>query len=218
MNDQKQFYEGRHATRKYGGATYHMGALLGLPAMRAWLDTARGRPIKMLDVGLGKGTFLRDLLVCTRAQWNLQPAEVVGVDIVRSPDDLFAEIAKNFRFIQMSVDGQTLPFPDAQFDFVCSNHVLEHVFETEKLVREFRRVLKPDGLCIISVPNAACWYNRVMFLFGGQPVSTEVGTEKSTYGIWPRFLQKQAETWQPSGHIRDFTPRGFEDLVRALRL
>jgi hypothetical protein len=82
------------------------------------------------------------------------------------------------------------------------------------LVREFRRVLSPDGLCIVSVPNIAAWINRVTFLAGGQPLGSELGTEKITYGFRPAFLQKKLERFLPSGHIRDFTPHGLQDLTK----
>jgi hypothetical protein len=74
-------------------------------------------------------------------------------------------------------------------------------------------VLRPKGLCIISVPNAAAWINRLLFLFASQPLGSELGTEKVTYGFWPTFLQPKLERFRPSGHIRDFTPRGLCDLT-----
>jgi hypothetical protein len=81
------------------------------------------------------------------------------------------------------------------------------------MVREFRRVLTPDGICIIGVPNIAAWVNRIGFLWGNQPLGTEVGVEKTTYGFRPRFLQVKLEAFRPAGHIRPFTPRGLQDLT-----
>jgi hypothetical protein len=92
------------------------------------------------------------------------------------------------------------------------------VFETEALVREIRRVMAPDGLAVISVPNIAAWINRVLFLFAGQPLGTEVGTESGTYGFWPPFGQKHLARFKPAGHIRDFTPRALADLCQSCGL
>lgn len=45
-----------------------------------------------------------------------------------------------------------IPFPDRSFDAVVSGEVLEHVMDEGKAVLEFFRVLKPGGICVISVP------------------------------------------------------------------
>ena len=82
-------------------------------------------------------------------------------------------------------------------------------------MREFRRVLANDGLCLISVPNTAAWINRVAFLWGNQPLGSEIGTEGVTYGFRPKFLQARLAKFRPSGHLRDFTPRGLQDLTGA---
>lgn len=54
------------------------------------------------------------------------------------------------------VGATTLPFEDGSFDLVISNHVLEHVGEQPDQVHhltEIGRVLRPDGLAYVSVPN-----------------------------------------------------------------
>jgi hypothetical protein len=57
--------------------------------------------------------------------------------------------------------------------------------------------------------------NRIAFLFGGQPLGSEVGTQSVTYGFWPGFLRDRLKQFDPSGHIRDFTPRSLRDLSAA---
>jgi 2-polyprenyl-3-methyl-5-hydroxy-6-metoxy-1,4-benzoquinol methylase len=78
---------------------------------------------------------------------------VVGVDIERKAIE-YAN--KNHRvdstsFICSSGDG--LAFPNASVDVVTSFETIEHVPDDVALVEEFHRVLKPDGLLIISTPN-----------------------------------------------------------------
>ncbi len=46
-----------------------------------------------------------------------------------------------------------IPFPDNTFDVVCSLCVIEHLIYPEKILIEMDRVLKPDGILIISCPN-----------------------------------------------------------------
>jgi len=50
------------------------------------------------------------------------------------------------------VDLQQLPFPDATYDFIFASHVLEHVPDDRKAIREIRRVLKTGGIAILPVP------------------------------------------------------------------
>ena len=45
-----------------------------------------------------------------------------------------------------------LKFDDNSFDFVISNHVMEHIEEEEKFIKEITRVLKPNGKAIITAP------------------------------------------------------------------
>lgn len=50
------------------------------------------------------------------------------------------------------VDIRNLPFQDGTYDFVFASHVLEHIRDDEKAIREIRRVLRPKGVAILPVP------------------------------------------------------------------
>ena len=214
MRSASDFYTELHAEEKhYSGANYHMKSLWPVPPLKHWAARVQAKPVRLLDVGCGKGFFLRDFVQGLGSRWAIRPARITGLDIVRSSNDVFSDISADFEFVQADTDGNPLPFETASFEFISCNHVLEHVFETEKLVREFRRVLAPDGLCLIAVPNLAAWINRVGFLWGNQPLGSELGTEQVTYGFRPAFLQQKLKAFRPSGHIRDFTPRGLSDLT-----
>jgi SAM-dependent methyltransferase len=76
----------------------------------------------------------------------------VGVDL--SP--LAVDAASHFespslRFQQGDV--RALPFANDEFDAVVCFEVLEHVDQREQVLAELRRVMRPDGLLIISSPN-----------------------------------------------------------------
>jgi len=54
------------------------------------------------------------------------------------------------------VQGVKLPFEPDRFDVVISNHVIEHVGDAAAQLRhlqEIRRVLKPEGVAYLAVPN-----------------------------------------------------------------
>lgn len=97
----------------------------------------------MLEGGCGLGQYL--------AYYDLKGRKVVGLD--------FAQKAlKNLRRRQQHLnlcagDVSQLPFADETFDLYYSGGVVEH-FEggAEKSLREARRVLKKDGILLISVP------------------------------------------------------------------
>jgi SAM-dependent methyltransferase len=52
----------------------------------------------------------------------------------------------------IKMDITDIQFPDAFFDVIYCSHVLEHVLDDKKALREFFRVLKPDGWAILLVP------------------------------------------------------------------
>lgn len=54
--------------------------------------------------------------------------------------------------IDIQGDGQCLPFKNGVFDCVISIDVLEHVPYPEKMIKEIQRVLKKDGILILSTP------------------------------------------------------------------
>lgn len=49
-------------------------------------------------------------------------------------------------------DITKIPYPDASFDAIYCSHVLEHVPDDRKAMRELRRVLRPGGWALILVP------------------------------------------------------------------
>lgn len=101
---------------------------------------AAGRPLaagqRVLDIGTGNGQIAAVL-------GNF--AEVVTVDVVDQRTD--------GRELPFAVADRTLPFPDASFDLVVSNHVIEHTEDPVQHLREIRRVLKPDGIAYLATPN-----------------------------------------------------------------
>ena len=51
------------------------------------------------------------------------------------------------------IDGTNLPYQDGEFDVLISFETIEHTTDYQKMLNEFKRVVKKDGLIIISTPN-----------------------------------------------------------------
>lgn len=103
---------------------------------------------KVLDCGCGEGLYLLAI------NETSQDAEIYGFDI----DSASIEIAKKHLAKSTNVDFRignicNMPYPDNFFDKICCSEVLEHVEDDKKALKELRRILKPSGRLVITVPN-----------------------------------------------------------------
>lgn len=89
------------------------------------------------------------------------------------------------------VDIQNLAFEDASFDLIYCSHVLEHVPDDRKAMRELVRVLAPDGLAVIMVPQ-----RNTPETYEDWSIDTPEGREEA-FGQWDHLR------W----YGRDFTDR-----------
>jgi len=105
------------------------------PVLINSLQPQKGR---ILDVGAGTGDFLS---VAKNNGW-----QTIGVE----PSEKAKEIAKNKG---VSFVDQTSELENHSFDVISMWHVLEHVPDLDKQIKELKRLLKPTGTLIIAVPN-----------------------------------------------------------------
>jgi SAM-dependent methyltransferase len=58
----------------------------------------------------------------------------------------------NSKGVMIQMDVTDMPYPDYTFDAIICNHVLEHIIDDRKAMRELYRILKPVGWGILQVP------------------------------------------------------------------
>ena len=101
---------------------------------------------EVLDAGCGVGYGTAHLATVAR--------RVVGVD--RDADTIaYARQRYGSDSVEfVAADLLELPLADDSFDAACSFETIEHVPDPEALVAQLRRVLRPDGVCLVSTPRA----------------------------------------------------------------
>jgi len=140
------------------------------PIYKAVLDLVAGyhaqRPFKThLDVGSGRGQLIK----LVQDRFGVQSSACDYTDTLMQLAGQKVDVA--------NLNHEGLPYPDKSFDLVTATEVIEHLEHYRETVREFYRVLKPGGVCILSTPNILNIKSRMRFftsgywnLFGPLPV------------------------------------------------
>jgi methionine biosynthesis protein MetW len=140
---------------------------------------------RVLDLGCGAGELLqllRDERQCTGYGVELDDAKVMAC------------VAKGVNVIQRDLDTGLSLFNDKQFDVVLQLDTLQHLRNTEQMLRETARV---GRMGIVSFPNFAHWSHRLSVLRGRMPVSKSLPYQ-----------------WYDTPNIRVTTVADFEHLAR----
>ena len=140
---------------------------------------------RVLDLGCGNGELL------ARLQQH-KGCSGYGIEIVDA--NVQACIKRGVNVIQLNLEQGLALFDDASFDVVLQIDTLQHLRNTEHMLRETARV---GRIGIVSFPNFAHWPNRVRVLSGRMPVTRVLPYE-----------------WYDTPNIRVGTYADFEVLAR----
>ncbi|MFP5478358.1 MAG: class I SAM-dependent methyltransferase [Alphaproteobacteria bacterium] len=102
---------------------------------------------RVLDLGCGQGFYLP-----LYAELGLM---ATGVELDPLPRAQAERRAAGLGFTVLDAPAEALPLPDAHFDAVVMSEVLEHLPDPAPALSGVARVLKPGGLFLATVPNAA---------------------------------------------------------------
>lgn len=126
------YYRCREATRDFAVEAELLYRLL-----------APGPDSRILEVGCGGGAFLSFL--------EGRGHRPTGVDVLEEALEAARRIAP--RSEVLAADAASLPFADASFDRLVSQHLVEHLEDFSSTLAEWGRVLAPGGVMAVCTPN-----------------------------------------------------------------
>lgn len=111
-------------------------------------EFAESQPLKILDIGCGPGVILKELLQ--------KGHHVCGIDIsekmaATAKTNLGKACSNNTGCLQG--DAESLPFINDHFDVIICAGVLSYLEVDHKGIKEISRVLKHDGILLLTLPN-----------------------------------------------------------------
>jgi len=206
-----EFYE-----KHYGKASSSQRIMTVAQLIIYYLHSLPARPVRMLDIGCGDGESISQAMAIVEGSGIRVKNQlaVFGWDISQRG----IEKARQ-RGIQASVHDITnhsFSEQDGLFDVVVFSEVLEHIVDTGAAMRTIRDTLNPGGALVLTTPNLAAWYNRLLLPLGIQPFLTELSFETPRFGnrfIYRLLGEKPGENYM-AGHLRIFTFRALKEFVR----
>jgi SAM-dependent methyltransferase len=104
---------------------------------------------RMLDVGCGDRPYAKLFRHVARYVGIEHPGAVMNVEAA-----LKVSFARLRGVVDCFADAHEIPFADASFDSCLCTEVLEHVPDPVRVARELKRILRPGGRALITVPFA----------------------------------------------------------------
>lgn len=154
-------------------------------------------PCSILDIGCRWGNDLKKVSLIN-ADMNLY-----GVDICSDALEVASkELEKNQNVHLCQAKGEALPFKDNYFGIIFSSEVIEHIEQVEKFIREVHRVLKDQGVLIITTPSR---FNLTHLIGKLVPSPFKKSLRKFVYYINPGDPDVNP-------HVYEYTPRELKKL------
>jgi len=130
--------------------------------------------------------------------------------------DILADLSDDLRKLGIIYEpcdlDESVPFSDVSFDVILCSEVIEHLFAPDNIFKFAADTLKRDGFLIVTTPNLAVWYNRLLLLLGYQPSFSEVSIR---YNVGKLYTTNRNDV---GGHLRMFTLPALVELGKAYGL
>jgi 2-polyprenyl-3-methyl-5-hydroxy-6-metoxy-1,4-benzoquinol methylase len=107
---------------------------------------------------------------------------------------------------------------DKQFDIITATEVVEHLVDLDNFFLEARRVLKKDGILIVSTENLASFHNIFALILGNQPSTGPYLSRLFSIGYHPcNCYQKDKERILMPPHLNVMTKKALASLFNFFR-
>ena len=108
---------------------------------------------RLLDVGCGAGWFLRICKQMGADVYGIEPSEFGAHRCREAGLEVYNGMVEDY----LDQYGS-----ERKFDVITANHVIEHAADPVRTLRGMKSLLAPGGMLWISVPNAKCFFSRVL--------------------------------------------------------
>jgi len=170
-------------------------------ASRMMETLAQGRTLRVLDAGCGDGMLRRHIA---------QRHHYVGVDFSARP---LERASRHHPAPYIRGDLNRLPFAPQTFDLAVSLQALQYLERPERAVDEIRRVLKPGGHFLLSVPNDSSFKYRRLGVPGIQRCRFRRETMDGLLSRGFHALQLDARgLWLPMPRVTVHLPGRYSEL------
>ena len=115
-------------------------------------------PEIFLDLGSGVGS---ELLLAKSKGWIVYGIEQNPKNIELSIKRLKKNNDSNFFLKKHNLENTPLPIDSKSIKLINFTNVLEHVTNRISLLKEISRIMKDDGICLISVPNSETFWKKL---------------------------------------------------------
>jgi SAM-dependent methyltransferase len=180
---------------------------------RMWLTLQHLPPATgteaLLDVGSMRGLFAPAYVEI----WRYGQVTLLGMDTsVGSLERMIGNRKYVFPTARCNIEIERWPFDDAIFDAVVCTEVLEHlIFDPAFAMNEMNRVLKPGGIALITVPNAASDNSLLKLINDMQP-----GFLRHYISDALESGRRDLETVYHVGHFHEYTGTELRALAEAV--
>jgi SAM-dependent methyltransferase len=149
----------------------------------------------ILEIGAGDYSF-KYLKNAKESQWTT-------VDFAM-PCDIFCDL---------NSDSLVLPFEESLFDLVICTEMFEHLLWPQQLLKEVKRILRENGLILVSVPNITSLTYRIAWLLNHIPSCAASGNLPIELGS---TAYKDDSGRLMGGHVIDFNLKRIIKLIEYI--
>lgn len=127
--------------------------------IKKWLNDhgyLKNQTVSILEIGYCRNGLLDNLQEYTELK-----KFTLDINVREHKDDI--------KFIQHDCNLDFPNFNGELFDIVFAGEVIEHIFDDAKFLKNIYKILKPNGLIVLTTPNLFFSVNRLLFPFGKMP-------------------------------------------------